>query len=417
MYKKLFINLILFFSFFESVFFNIFGWNLHLYHIVFFLCLIFSLIFNEIKFSKINLVTFLFLFLVFTFYFTSFFSNYFTTAFKASTLLTIYILNALLIYFLSRFDFSLIEYSIEMLIEYCFYFSLILILCYILYSYFGIDYFGAETQYLQSFSDDIGSGSVTRAYGFYANATTGGVTIISIGLLLFTQIILKIKKLNFINFIKLLIFFLAANFTYTRGFFIGLVIALFYLFILYGVINRTLFKSLKLFLISFLFFLVTAYFIYFLSEYNDTINKIFSKFFILFDFSSGSGLYRIEVWMQLVHDFIEHPLLGNGLLYYQVTFWKGGNAESFLLELLSGAGIFSVIFFLGINFLLVIESITMLSNRKPDIKSNYLIILNVCYISLFFGYLSNPGFWTNIPWLIIGLLMSMLFIGKINNLN
>lgn len=407
--KKNVLLLVIISSFLESIGIPIGGWNLHIYQIALVLAiLVLAANFGTTMQTKLNTAVYWLLLLLVCLFVSAFLSDYIQTAFKGSILITLYSATTVVVYLLAKGNQELIDYLIEKLIFFGAISAIIVTLSYFLFTYFGIDYLGAEINYLQSYSDDIGTGTVTRAYGLYSNATTGGVTIISISMLLVTQLLFKVKKVNFKNTIILLIFLFGANATYTRGFIVGAVFGFIILILFYGLYNATLKKAFTIFFVASVFFALFILIIGFFAKSNEVIFNMFSKFGAIFDLESGTGLYRIEVWLHLINDFFDNPFFGTGILSYQATFHKDGNAENFLLELLSGAGFFALLSFLSLNYSMIVKTLKLVKENPHNPLLISSIGIATCSTCLFFGYTTNPGYWTNIPWLIAGLLLASI---------
>jgi hypothetical protein len=385
-------------TFFEQVTFDVGGWTLRLAHIP---CLFLVLyVFVRVAIARdysiprhtlnTSIGAFVLVCLV-----SLMFSDTFLTSLKASLLLTLFVVTSFSIFILFANEAGLFSWFEGLFLKTGFVAALYVIFSMIAHAMFGVEWVGAETTHIEAFSSGLGTGEVVRAYGAFSMATSAAAILVALGLTTWVRTRDSVPTVP--RLAILFTYLLGAFFTYSRGFVLGLLSGLF--IVAYHsspklrrriVFGAAMFGAIAMALGSAL-------------VQGDLFYNLTTKFAALSDWQSGSGLYRLQNWILMVGDFLRHPILGRGLLYYKEVYPQAPNAESFVIELLSGVGILGLLLFLRIVVFALKKSFEgrFLLTRAQRIQFSY----SLCFVMLFFGFLTNPGYWTFLPWVVFGMLL------------
>jgi hypothetical protein len=216
------------------------------------------------------------------------------------------------------------------------------------------------------------------------------------------------QKRETINYFFLTILFVCLFLSVSRG----AIIVLFLGILILTILSKNWKEFLRIFALEVLTFCVVSFYI---------SNPI--EFFYWILKSSGEtasmteGVTRVELWLKSIEIAKQHPFgLGLGKAGHVAERFFSENSESvsrastdgWFLKLLNETGFIGLIFYLLISLLLFIQSIRYFLRNKFDLVSFLLTILIVVNIQNLVSNVNDFFLFSNLFWILIGILMLKL---------
>jgi len=196
---------------------------------------------------------------------------------------------------------------------------------------------------------------------------------------------------------KIFVLLVGIGFGFSRQAILCLLLGLVMAFIMSK--RKNLFYLIRISTFSIFIIIAVIYllFSFYLSAYTELFSERILSIFKTISYFTGTVGDRLQLWSNMIQENSNNIFFGQGMDSYMKFFsFKGEGAHNFPLMIYHSGGIFSLIFYLYIQFSIMLNMIN--SINKNTIMKPLFIIMSI----FIFSSLSNLIYMTHIFWIFIG---------------